>query len=365
MRIIQVNSQFNGGGVDTQTLELCAGLIELGHEVLLAINPNARWAPRAAAIPGLRIEVVEGGKLAFGLRLRRLAEQFQARIMHAHHGRDYWTTGLGARLAANRPQAVLTRHLMTKLSSTSARYLLRLGHITAVSKAVYDNLAGELAGNLSKLHLIYAGIDTERYKPDLATRAIERGRLGWNESKIVYAVVGAIALPDGKGQREFVEAGARLIREQPEVRMLIVGDGTLVPVLRQRIAQLEMENSIRLMPFTEQVECVYAAIDVLVHPAVSTEALGLVIWEAMAAAKPIIASRLHGIPETFLAPDHGRLVSPRSVDDLYEAMKIFASDRGLRERSGGAAREHILVQQFTRGGQAKRFGDFYQSIQPH
>lgn len=363
MRIIQVNSHFHGGGVDTQTLELCAGLIEQGHEVMLALNPDGRWLPRAKAVPGLRLEFIEGGKVHWGLRLRRLAEQFQAQVIHAHHGRDYWTAGLAGKLAANKPRVVLTRHLMTHLSSTSARFLLWLGHVTAVSKAVQQNLASELKGDQRRLHLIYSGIDLRHFRPDDALRSKGRGLHDWNDSQVVFAVVGGAGLPDGKGQREFVEAGARLIAERPDVRLMIVGEGGLIPVLEQRIAELGMQQSILCVGFIEDVERVAAMIDVLVHPAVGTEALGLVIWEAMAAARPVIASRLGGIPETFIDPDHGRLVEPRNVEQLYEAMRLFANDRALREHAGAAARQYLIDNEYTRAGQAKRFAALYQSIQ--
>jgi glycosyltransferase involved in cell wall biosynthesis len=362
MRIIHVNSVFHGGGVDTQTLDLCAGLIGLGHEVMLMVPPRARWVPRARAIAGLQVETFEGGKPSWGFRLRRLAEQFGAQILHGHHGRDYWVTGIAARLASNKPGVVLTRHLMTPLSSTSARYLLRLGHVTATSRAVLANLQRELGGDQRRLHLIYAGIDTERFRADAGMRSALRAEYGWNDSHLLFAVVGGAGLPDGKGQREFVEAGARLIREQPEVRLLIVGEGSLIPVLEQRIAELDLKDEIRIMKFTDTVERVDAAIDVLVHPAVGTEALGLVIWEAMAAGKPVIASRLDGIPETFVDPDHGRLVTPRSVDELHAAMKMFASDADLRARCGAAANDYLIAQGYTRRGMAQRFETLYRQL---
>ena len=364
MRIIQVNSHFHGGGVDTQTLELCAGLLAQGHEVMLALNPGGRWESRARALPGLRIEIIDGGKLHWGLRLRRLAEQFQAQVLHAHHGRDYWTTGLAGKLAANKPQVVLTRHLMTPLSSTSARYLLWLGHVSAVSRAVQQNLARELKGDQRRLHLVYSGVDVRHFRPDAELRNKGRALHGWDETQLVFAVVGGAGLPDGKGQREFVEAGARLIREYPDARLMIVGEGDLIPVLEQRIAELGLQQSILCVGFTQDVERIAAMIDVLVHPAVGTEALGLVIWEAMAAARPVIASRLGGIPETFIDPDHGRLVRPRSVDELYAAMKLFAEDPEMRRRAGTAAREFLIANEYTREGQARRFAALYQQIQP-
>ncbi|MGK3871075.1 glycosyltransferase, partial [Enterococcus faecium] len=80
---------------------------------------RARWVARAKAIAGLQVEHYDGGKVGWGFRLRRLSEQFGADILHGHHGRDYWVTGLAARLASNKPGVVLTRHLMTPLSPTS------------------------------------------------------------------------------------------------------------------------------------------------------------------------------------------------------------------------------------------------------
>lgn len=362
MRILQVNSLFNGGGVDTQTLELCTGLVGAGHDVTIAINEGARWAAHARGISGLRVETIRGGKLAQGLQLRRLARRFGANILHAHHGRDYWTTGLASKLASNGAVAVLTRHLMTPLSRTSGRHLLKLGHVVAVSKAVQAQLSGELKGNHERLHQIYSGVDTERFRPDPQRQPRERVRFGWDASHVVFSVIGAANLPDGKGQREFVEAGARLIRADRRVRLLIVGEGSLVPQLKARVHELGFAEQIRFTGFVDDVERITTMIDVLVHPAVGTEALGLVLWEAMACGKPVIASRLGGIPEAFVDPDHGMLVEPGNADQLHDAMSRYAADQSLREKSGALARQYIFDRAYTREGQARRFVDLYARI---
>ena len=362
MRILQVNSLFNGGGVDAQTLEISTGLVEAGHHVMLAMNENARWAGRARGISGLRVKTVSGSKLAQGLKLSRLSRQFGADILHAHHGRDYWTTGLASRLAANGCKAGLTRHLMTPLSRTSARHLLKLGHVVAVSRAVHTQLSGELIGDHRRLHQIYAGVDVTRFRPDPQRQEHERSRFGWDASHIVYSVIGAANLPDGKGQRDFVEAGARLIGKNSRVRLLIVGEGSLVPSLMARIHDLGLTEQIRCTGFIDDVERITIMTDVLVHPAVGTESLGLVLWEAMACGKPVIASRLGGIPETFIDSEHGRLVEPRDIDGLHDAMACYAEDRLLREKCGALARQFILERAFTREGQAKRFADLYQHV---
>lgn len=362
MRILQINSCLNGGGVDTQVLELCSGLIEAGHEVMLAINEGARWEHRARDVPCLHVATLSAGKVVQGLQLMYLARRFSADILHAHHGRDYWTAGMASKLASNGSMAVFSRHLMTPLSATSARYLLKLGHVVAVSKAVRTQLVGELKGTHERLHQIYSGINTERFRPNPQGLQCERVRFGWDASHVVFSVVGAANLPDGKGQREFMEAGARLIREDARVRLLIVGEGTLLPQLTARVRELGLTEQIQCTGFVDDVERMTAMIDVLVHPAVGTEALGLVLWEAMACGKPVIASRLGGIPEAFVDPEHGSLVAPGNVNQLYDAMSRYAADQSLREKSGALARQFILDRAYTREGQAKRFADLYDRI---
>jgi glycosyltransferase involved in cell wall biosynthesis len=100
------------------------------------------------------------------------------------------------------------------------------------------------------------------------------------------------------------------------------------------------------------------ALDVLVHPALGTEALGLVLLEAMAAAKPVIATRLDGIPEAMIEGQHGLLVPPGDVSALGTAMKHLLVNRELRSRFGTAGRTHVL-ENFSRRRQAERVRDLY------
>ncbi len=66
------------------------------------------------------------------------------------------------------------------------------------------------------------------------------------------------------------------------------------------------------------------AIDCLVHPQIGTEAFGLVVLEAFACGKPVIASALDGIPEAFAVANFGQLVKPESVEELAGAMLTWA-----------------------------------------
>ncbi|MHB8520308.1 MAG: glycosyltransferase family 4 protein [Limisphaerales bacterium] len=364
LRILQVNSLFRGGGVDNQTLELAAGLREGGDAVTLSVPDGSRWEPRARRL-GLPTETFPAKsplQLAMIRRWARLLRDQGIQIIHAHQGRDYWPAILAARWAARGTRVVVTRHLMTRPRTLSRCFLLRLGDVVAVSHAVEDVLRRELRGPGHRLHQIYGGIDVQLFHPE-RTPAAETFRAdhGWTADMIVLGVAGACDLPRGKGQLEFLEAAAQVRTDFPRARFALIGSGTMEPLVRERLRRLELEMSATLIPFTDDLPVVMNALDVLVHPALGTEALGLVLWEAMASAKPVIASRLDGIPEAFIEGEHGLLVPPADAPALADAMRALLNDPGRRVRFGLAGRDYVCSH-FTRARLAEHTRKLYRDL---
>ena len=186
-------------------------------------------------------------------------------------------------------------------------------------------------------------------------------RHGAGPHHVVFAVVGAFGLPRGKGQLEFVEAAWLVRKAHPEARFWIIGQGSMRPLLEERIAKLGLGEIVRIIPFTDAIATAMNAIDVLVHPALGTEALGLVLWEAMACGKPVIASNLGGIPEALREPDHGMLVAPADVPQLAWAMSSLAGDPESRAAMGNAARAYA-VGQCSRERQAREMAELYRAV---
>jgi len=361
LRILQVNSLFNGGGTDNQTLELALSLRELGVEITLAIPAGSRWEPKARAT-GLLIETFPPSsplKFAMMSRLRALIRERRIQVVHAHQGRDYWPAIIAARSAGNGCRVVVTRHLITRPRTMSRWFLLRFAEVVAVSHAVEKVLRQELSGPPERVHQIYGGINTEYFRLGKNEKSSWfRQQNGWSAEAVVFGVVGAFHLPCGKGQIEFLEAAAKFKNEFPQARFAIVGQGSMETLLRQTIANAGLEKIVTMVPFTDDIAIVMNALDVLVHPAVGTEALGLVLWEAMACGKPVIASRLDGIPESFIEGEHGLLVPPGDAAALTEAMRMLLKEPERRIRFGRAGREFVR-RNFTRAAQAQRMMDLY------
>jgi glycosyltransferase involved in cell wall biosynthesis len=338
LRVVQINSMLTGGGTDDQCVLLAAGLRQLGAQVWIA-GPDGRdfsGVIRKLGVP-YHVTPPEGPlKLRYILNVAKLIRLERIQIVHGHHGRDIWLTILAAKLSGMRPKIVLTRHLAKSPGSWfSRRFMLgQCDAVIAVSQFVakvlregaYEPESPEperrvrppVSGDRAKIHVIYGGIDTERFHPFDAEE--QRRAWGLEPGQRAFAVAGGYDLPRGKGQREFLKAAATIHKGMPEARYLVVGRGNMADILRGDIERLGLAGKARLAPYCEDMPRAMNAIDCLVHSQIGTEAFGLVLCEAFACGRPVIASALDGIPEAFAVGGLGRLVKPESINELAEAM---------------------------------------------
>ena len=366
LRILHLNSLLTGGGTDDQCVKLAFSLHQLGQDARMA-GPDGRDFSKVIRTLGVPFHVTppEGPlKLRFILRAAKLVRTEKIQIIHGHHGRDIWPTILAAKLSGTRPKIVLTRHMAKSPSSWPSRRLL-LGQcdaLIAVSnfvaqvlrEGIYESDSPEperrsrppLLGDHSKIHVIYGGIDTERFRPFDAEA--QRREWGLQPGDYAFAVAGGYDLPRGKGQREFLQAAARIHAQVPHARFLIIGRGSMGDILRADIERLGLAGKAWLTPYCQEMPQAMNAIDCLVHSQVGTEAFGLVLLEAFACGKPVIASALDGIPEAFAVTNFGQLVKPESVEELAGAMLAWAQRPPLSPTERGALHTQVAAQYSVR-----------------
>jgi glycosyltransferase involved in cell wall biosynthesis len=347
LRILQINSVMTGGGTDDQVLKLAQGLHQAGQQVWVA-GPDGRDCSRVIRDLGIPFHATppEGfARERFIRAAARFIREQKMQIVHGHHGRDLWPAILAARLSGARPKIVLTRHLAKSPGAWASRHFLlsQCDALIAVSgfvakvlrEGVFEPQSPEeerrarpaLCGNHGKIRVIYGGIDTTRFRPGEAGDT--RRELGLAPEHYAFAVVGAYHLPRGKGQREFLTAAARIHRKTPNARFLIIGRGDMGELLQADIARLGLTGKAWLTGHASDMPQVMNAIDCLVHPQIGTEAFGLVVCQAHACGKPVIASALDGIPEAFAAAHYGQLVSAGDIEALAGAMASQAREPKL------------------------------------
>ena len=359
LSVLHLNSLLNGGGTDDQCVKLVHGLQQLGAHVRLLGPDHCPLLPtiRKMGLPFHTLSAEGPLKARFITVAARLIRHHHIQIVHGHHGRDLWPTVLAARLSGRKPRIVLTRHMAKSPSSWfSRRFLLtQCDALIAVShfvekvlrEGVYEPTSSEperrnrppMAGDHSKIHVVHGGVDTERFRPFDASAQ----RRAWHLEPGHYAfgVVGGYDLPRGKGQREFLKAAARISSQVPNARFLVVGRGNLGAVLERDIAQCGLQGKAWLTPYCEDMPAAMNALDCLVLPQVGTEAFALVVLEAFACGKSVIASALDGIPESFSMGGQGQLVTPEDITQLAEAMLTWAKRGPLIEEQRWALHEKI------------------------
>ncbi len=376
---LHINSMLHGGGTDGQCAALVSGLVQLGHPAQVAGPAGRAFAAQlqARGIPFAPMPPEGPLKTWFILHAARLARRHRVRIVHAHHGRDFWPAVFASWLSGLRPKIVITRHLAKSAGSGFTRTFLlnRCDAVVAVSEFVAKVLSEgvwepdspeaerrsrpPLRGDKSRIHVIHGGIDTARFRPVDSLEARRRWDLGPED--YVFALVGTYDRPRGKGQREFLRAAARVVPRRANARFLVVGQGNLREVLEADIASLGLAGKARLVPYTEDMPGLMNAIDCLAHPQVGTEAFGLVVLEAFACGRPVIASALDGIPEAFAVGRFGRLVRPGDVDELAAAML----EQSAQARLDMAARmklHEVVDRDYSVLATARRMVQLYRSL---
>jgi glycosyltransferase involved in cell wall biosynthesis len=222
-----------------------------------------------------------------------------------------------------------------------------------------------LLGDQSKIHVIHGGIDTERFRPvptNNPSVSELRRQWGLRPEHFAFAVAGGYDLPRGKGQREFLQAAARIHESFPQARFLIIGRGNMADLLKADIARLGLEGKAWLTPYVRDMPIAMNALDCLVHAQVGTEAFGLVVLEAFACGKPVIASALDGIPEAFNDCDFGRLIKPDDVGAVADAMRSWLL-RPKNELTPSPERLHGQVASlFGIEAASRRLLEFYRAL---
>ena len=374
-RVVMLNSRLRGGGTDTQCLALAQGLIEQGWEVETAGPEAAPLSSQALSLQTLpKFRPLQIVALAGFLRRSR------ARIVHAHHGNDYWTALLASRLVQPRPLVVFSRHLAkSPRSPLSRKYLFASADaVIAVSGFVAQVLTGghwDPASPVSERHdrpscridprrlqVVHTGIDTKLFRPrDRAFTDSARRSLGLGPAEIVFGVVGGFDLPVGKGQRVFVRAARDVVRRLPKSKFLLAGTGTLAATLQEDIRHHGMEDRVLLIGHQPDPVALHHALDILVHPQIATEAFPSVVLEAHACGRPVIASRLDGIPEAWAIAGLGHLVPPGDSAELAATMIGQAEHPAPSEPERATAHARVEAEA-SLPVQARRVGDLYRRL---
>jgi glycosyltransferase involved in cell wall biosynthesis len=335
------------GGAEVRVLNLATAFGAQGCGVAcLKDSPLAGRVKEAGLTP---LEIREG-KASPGLAfsLAQIVRQGSFNILDAHNVQSHWWSRASLALLKVRPASAATVHSSTRQEHPNRlkggiyeqieRQLLP-GFDRVITVSSY--LRAELSGwgiSQERLSLVPNGVSLER--PAKGERTAIRRELGLAPDQPVIGSVGR--MEPAKGLGYLLEATARLRSEFPQIRCVIVGEGRLLPELQQFVRQHGLEEAVQFTGFRSDVRRLLEAFDVFVLPSI-TDGIPIALLEACACAKPVVASRVGGVPEVVADGRSGRLVEASDVTGLANAIAGLLRDPELAERLAGQAEQDVAA----------------------
>ncbi len=231
-------------------------------------------------------------------------------------------------------------HRLAKLEEETAK---KATVIVTISKYSLEKIQKYYAVDEAKVRIVPNGVDPEKFRPFEDQAAVKRQFGLGNEPCVLF--VGSL-IPR-KGLPFLVEAAKKIVKEYRETKFIIVGEG---PLRNQLLRKLEAANLSGNFSFLGNVKedmlpAVYNCADVFALPSIQ-EGQGIVLLEAQASAKPVVAFDVGGVNEALLNGETGLLVKRGSTDKFADAIMKLLSDAALREKMGADGRRFV-AENFT------------------
>lgn len=345
-----------GGRTDLHTL----GTIEVDGVLVSYIpyvNVPLAWSP------SLHAYCLERAVVPW---LGRLAEDWGFSALHAHRlfPTGYVATRLGRAFGLPVVLSAVGSDVHTvpkrngRVRRLTRRAIERCDRVTAVSRALATEL-NMLGRPLNPVKVLYRGVDVDLFHDRLGRDASRRD-LDLPSDGPGFCTV--CRLVEGKGLTELVQALGQLLRGHPDAWLAIIGDGPLRGDLRERIARQGLADRVLILgprPH-EEVPIWLAASDVFVL-ASHREGLPNVVREAMACARPVVATDVGGTAEVVEDGVTGILVPPQDPEALFRAFDRLVSDMELARQMGAAGRRKALAE-FSLARSAEELAELYAGL---
>ncbi len=363
VRVVQLVATGTNGGAQEHVATLLTRIDKGRYDVrVIALSDGS--AVRRWRTLGFCVEVVDAERDdEAAVAVADLLERWRTQVVHGHMYRAEIVGVHAADLLAGRdlprPYLIETIHSSRVRAQEDRELLARLtpsmDRLIAVSKATVAKLEREARLGSAPVDLIYNGVDMDRYDHTEACCTLPE-EYGFPEGAQMVGVVAR--LEPEKGHATLLEAWPAVMAQAPNARLLVVGEGSMAGQLHEQAEALglmgepcEGDSCVgtrharpgAAVVFTgrrEDVPAVTAALDVAVLPSYR-EAQGLVILEAMALARPVVASNVGGIPEMIEDGVTGLLVPAHDADALSAAIIRLLTDHPLADMIGRAG--HRLV----------------------
>ncbi len=361
-RVLHIITRLDPGGSSTNTIETVARLDPQRFEVFLIsgltkdVDGSIEASLRSRNIQyvffnDLQREIRPWKDLKAFIQLYRLMKQKHFDIVHTHTSKA-GILGRWAAKCAGVPMIIHTPHghvfygyfskFLTSIFIWIERLTARITDriITLTNRGKEEHIAFKI-GPAEKFVTIYSGIDVnpKSIHSDLKEHLKKQWTL--HEGDFIFGSVGR--LDPIKGTSYLIDAMSQVVQSHPKTQLLLVGDGSQREKLQKQCLGLGLQAHVKFTGFQKDPAPFIEMMDVFVLASLN-EGMGRVILEAMVYGKPVIATKVGGIPELVGNGKNGFLVPPQDAHALSTAMMAMIEHRGLREEMAKQAKAIVGAQ---------------------
>jgi L-malate glycosyltransferase len=331
VNILYVESSRSWGGQEYRTCLEINWLNAHRHRAWLICNPDSQVHSKAYELGTQLVTMPLRSRvdLLCSLRLWKFCRQNRIDLLKTYSSKDHWIClplyFCGIPLSR-------ARCITDPIGSRGRAFVFKHGcsQIVADASVIKRQLVEEHGVDPAKIEVIGSAVDLEKFRPPRDGTKFRR-EIGVADDTPLIGNVGMIR-PD-KGQLQLVKAAPLVLEKHPDARFVIVGQGTGILKrginVRNAIDKAGLADKIIMTGYRWDTPDVYAACDMIVIASLHTEASPIVLREAFASRRPVIATKVGDIPEIVRHRENGLLIEPGDTQALATAINEFISDPEL------------------------------------
>lgn len=368
LNILQTCFSPSWGGLELQALEMSKQLQRRKHRVWLACLRNSRLeaAAREAQLHVLALRQRGAFALIAVAQLARLIRRECIDIIHCQHSHDLNAVVFARDLSREPCPILLSKRVGSYVRKKDLyhRYIYsKVDRVLAISDVIHRNVLETTTVPPERVITMHDAVDTELFSLSRVSTTRVRQEFGFNDRDLVVGFVGRFS--PGKGHQEFLIAASILARKHSNIRFLVVGEASFGEQayerkIRAMCTSLGLDGIVMFAGFRTDIADVMAAFDILAFPSYA-EAFGLVLIEAMAMERPVVASNCDGVLDIVLDGVTGIHVNPRDPQQLADAIEKLGNDPELRRKMGKAGRKRV-EELFDQRRQIHRLEEIYYDL---
>jgi len=299
-------------------------------------------------LPALGREISPADDLVSMARMVQLVRRLQPDVVHTHMAKAGTVGRLAARICGV-PLIVHTYHghvFHSYFGPAKTRVFLTieraLGLVTDRIIVVGDGQRAEIASfgvaPNDKLEPIRLGLELGQFLHAEDARGSLRRDLGVAASTPLIGIVARLV--PIKAHEVFLQAASRVLRDEPRAQFLVIGDGERRAELEALVDRLDIRDAVKFLGWRRDMVAVYADLDVVALTSLN-EGSPVALIEALASARPVVATRVGGVPEVVIDGVTGLTIPPADPAAMAEGMLHLLRDRDLAIRLAAAGRRHV------------------------